>query len=136
MTITTLGKAQNMVHPKTDVASPAEMDTLGLLVLGYTNAEIGRVLGITENAVKCRLRALMAKWEANNRTHLVVRALVRRALEIQIDDEVRAPTATLNRRGDGAPVVVLVDGAHTVQVNLPVGSTTTTWSQTGDVGPR
>lgn len=47
------------------------LEVLPLIAEGYTNARIGRVLGITEDTVKCRCRALFDDIGARDRAHAV-----------------------------------------------------------------
>jgi two-component system NarL family response regulator len=52
-----------------------EMEVLELLVKGRSNKEIGDVLGLTEAAVKFRLKGLFVKLGVQDRTEAVVSAL-------------------------------------------------------------
>ena len=52
-----------------------EMEVLELLVKGRSNKEIGDVLGLTEAAVKFRLKGLFVKLGVKDRTEAVVSAL-------------------------------------------------------------
>jgi DNA-binding NarL/FixJ family response regulator len=52
-----------------------EMEVLGLLVKGRSNKEIGDQLGLTEAAVKFRLKGLFLKLGVQDRTEAVVSAL-------------------------------------------------------------
>lgn len=58
----------------TDVRlSPREIDVLACAALGYRNAEVGHVLGLTESTVKSYLSAAMSKLDASTR-HAAVAA--------------------------------------------------------------
>lgn len=46
-------------------------EVLELLAEGYTNARIARLLGVSENAVRTRVRALYADLGARDRAHAV-----------------------------------------------------------------
>ena len=52
-----------------------EMEVLELLVKGRSNKEIGDALGVTEAAVKFRLKGLFLKLGVQDRTEAVLSAL-------------------------------------------------------------
>jgi two-component system NarL family response regulator len=60
---------------KREDLSPREMEVLELLVRGRSNKEIADVLGLTEAAVKFRLKGLFLKLGVRDRTEAVVSAL-------------------------------------------------------------
>ena len=55
--------------------TPREEQVLRLLVEGLSNREIGARLHLTEGTVKNYVSAIIAKLQANDRTHAVVTAL-------------------------------------------------------------
>jgi two-component system NarL family response regulator len=55
--------------------TPREMEVLELLVKGRSNKEIGDTLGVTEAAVKFRLKGLFLKLGVQDRTEAVISAL-------------------------------------------------------------
>lgn len=55
--------------------TPREEEVLHLLVEGLSNKEIGARLHLTEGTVKNYVSAIIAKLQANDRTHAVVTAL-------------------------------------------------------------
>jgi len=55
--------------------TPREEQVLHLLAEGLSNREIGARLHLTEGTVKNYVSAIIAKLQANDRTHAVVRAL-------------------------------------------------------------
>lgn len=55
--------------------TPREEDVLRLLVEGLSNKEIGARLYLTEGTIKNYVSAIIAKLQANHRTHAVVTAL-------------------------------------------------------------
>jgi DNA-binding NarL/FixJ family response regulator len=55
--------------------TPREEEVLKLLVEGLSNKEIGARLHLTEGTVKNYMSAIIAKLQANDRTHAVVTAL-------------------------------------------------------------
>lgn len=48
-----------------------ETEVLHLIAEGYTDREIGKALYIAENTVKTRVKDILAKLNARNRTHAV-----------------------------------------------------------------
>lgn len=52
--------------------SPKELRTLGLLALGWTDAEIGRTLSIGVDTVKSRQRSIRAKIAAHSRVAMAL----------------------------------------------------------------
>ena len=67
-----------MLEPLT----PREEEVLNLLVEGLPNREIGARLHLTEGTVKNYVSAIIAKLQANDRTHAVVTALRRGLVEL------------------------------------------------------
>jgi len=62
--------------------TPREEEVLLLLVEGLSNREIGARLHLTEGTVKNYVSAIIAKLQANDRTHAVVTALRRGLVEL------------------------------------------------------
>jgi DNA-binding NarL/FixJ family response regulator len=62
--------------------TPREEEVLVLLVEGLSNREIGARLHLTEGTVKNYVSAIIAKLQANDRTHAVVTALRRGLVEL------------------------------------------------------
>ncbi len=62
--------------------TPREEEVLLLLVEGLSNKEIGARLHLTEGTVKNYVSAIIAKLQANDRTHAVVTALRRGLVEL------------------------------------------------------
>ena len=69
---------QAIIEPLT----PREEEVLVLLVEGLSNKEIGARLHLTEGTVKNYVSAIIAKLQANDRTHAVVTALRRGLVEL------------------------------------------------------
>jgi DNA-binding NarL/FixJ family response regulator len=63
--------------------TPREEEVLHLLVEGLSNREIGAQLHLTEGTVKNYVSAIIAKLQANDRTHAVVTALRRGLVELR-----------------------------------------------------
>lgn len=57
-----------------------EIAVLRLVAGGYSNKEIGRTLGISDGTVKNHLTEILAKLEARDRTHAVLKAIAYRFL--------------------------------------------------------
>ena len=70
--------AAAMIEPLT----PREEEVLQLLVEGLSNREIGARLHLTEGTVKNYVSAIIAKLQANDRTHAVVTALRRGLVDL------------------------------------------------------
>jgi LuxR family maltose regulon positive regulatory protein len=68
----------SLVEPLT----PREEEVLQLLAEGLSNKEIGARLHLTEGTVKNYVSAIIAKLQANDRTHAVVTALRRGLVEL------------------------------------------------------
>ncbi len=63
------------------VPSRREVEVLGLVRQGFTNAEIGRLLGISERTAKAHVAALLVKLEASDRAEAVARGFERGLLK-------------------------------------------------------
>jgi DNA-binding NarL/FixJ family response regulator len=66
-----------LAEPGIEPLTPREEEVLHLLVEGLSNKEIGARLHLTEGTVKNYVSAIIAKLQANDRTHAVVTALRR-----------------------------------------------------------
>lgn len=74
--------AQLAVHATDDPLTPAEIDVLRLIAAGNTNKLIGDQLRITEDTVKARVKNILSKLDAHDRTHAVTIALKRGIIEL------------------------------------------------------
>ena len=54
--------------------TPREQDVLRLVIDGYTNREIGKELGVTEDTIKKHMQGILAKLDATSRTSAVAKA--------------------------------------------------------------
>lgn len=63
------------------VVSRREMEVLGLIRQGFTNAEIGRLLGISERTAKAHVASLLVKLDASDRAEAVARGFERGLLK-------------------------------------------------------
>jgi DNA-binding NarL/FixJ family response regulator len=61
--------------------SRRELETLGLVRQGFTNAEIGRLMGVSENTAKAHVKALLSKLQAADRAEAVARGFERGLLK-------------------------------------------------------
>jgi DNA-binding NarL/FixJ family response regulator len=64
-------------HSSQDALTPKEVDVLRLIAEGHANKEIATRLAITEETVKSRVKNILAKLQANDRTHAVTIGLKR-----------------------------------------------------------
>ncbi len=62
--------------------SRRELETLGLVRQGFTNAEIGRLMGVSENTAKAHVKSLLHKLQAADRAEAVARGFERGLLKI------------------------------------------------------
>lgn len=62
--------------------SRRETEVLGLLRQGFTNGEIGRLLGITERTAKAHVAALLLKLNAADRAEAVARGFEKGLLKV------------------------------------------------------
>jgi DNA-binding NarL/FixJ family response regulator len=69
-------------HVGDDAPAPAEIEVLRLIVAGNTNRQIADRLGITEDTVKGRVRSVLSKLGAHDRTHAVTIGLKRGIIEL------------------------------------------------------
>jgi len=69
-------------HVLDDTLTSREIDVLRLIAGGNANKEIGVQLSITEETVKGHVKNILAKLEANDRTHAVTIGLKRGIIEL------------------------------------------------------
>jgi DNA-binding NarL/FixJ family response regulator len=70
-------------HSLDDVLTTAEVEVLRLISQGCGNKEIAARLSATEHSVKSRVKSILAKLEANDRTHAAMIGLKRGIIELQ-----------------------------------------------------
>ena len=56
-------------HATSDALTPAEIDVLRLIAAGHANKQIAHELSITEDSVKGRVKSILSKLGATDRTH-------------------------------------------------------------------
>jgi len=70
-------------HAADDSLTPAEISVLRLIAEGNANKQIAVQLSITEETVKSRVKNILSKLDANDRTQAVTIALKRGIIELQ-----------------------------------------------------
>jgi DNA-binding NarL/FixJ family response regulator len=70
-------------HSMDDVLTMAEVEVLRLISQGCGNKEIAARLSVTEHSVKSRVKSILAKLEANDRTHAAMIGLKRGIISLQ-----------------------------------------------------
>ena len=69
-------------HATDDALTKAEVDVLRLIAAGNANKQIADRLSISEETVKGRVRNILSKLDANDRTHAVTIGLKRGIIEL------------------------------------------------------
>jgi len=69
-------------HATDDALTPAEIDVLRLIAAGNANKQIADLLSVTEETVKGRVRNILSKLGANDRTHAAMIGLKRGIIEL------------------------------------------------------
>ena len=69
-------------HATDEALTPAEVDVLRLIAAGNANKEIAAQLSITEETVKGRVKNILSKLGANDRTHAVTIGLKRGIIDL------------------------------------------------------
>jgi DNA-binding NarL/FixJ family response regulator len=69
-------------HAEDNALTPAEIDVLRLVAAGNANKEIAQQLAITEDAVKGRVKNILLKLSAKDRTHAAMIGLKRGIIEV------------------------------------------------------
>jgi len=69
-------------HATDDTLSKGEVDVLRLIAAGNANKQIADQLNITEDTVKGRIRNVLSKLGANDRTHAAMIGLKRGIIEL------------------------------------------------------
>jgi len=69
-------------HATDDALTPAEISVLRLIAAGNANKQIASQLSITEETVKSRVKCILSKLGANDRTHAAVIGLKRGIIEL------------------------------------------------------
>ena len=69
-------------HATDDALTPAEINVLRLIAAGRANKEIADQLSTTEESVKSRVRSILSKLGASDRTHAAIIALKRGIIEL------------------------------------------------------
>jgi DNA-binding NarL/FixJ family response regulator len=69
-------------HATDDALTPAELSVLRLISAGNANKQIAEQLSITEESVKGRVKSILSKLGANDRTHAAMIGVKRGIIEI------------------------------------------------------
>lgn len=69
-------------HSLDDALTPAEISVLRLIAAGNGNKQIADALSTTEESVKSRVKSILSKLGANDRTHATTIALKRGIIEL------------------------------------------------------
>jgi DNA-binding NarL/FixJ family response regulator len=69
-------------HATDDALTPGEIDVLRLIAGGNANKQIADQLSITEDTVKGRVKNILSKLDANDRTHAAMIGLKRGIIEL------------------------------------------------------
>jgi DNA-binding NarL/FixJ family response regulator/signal transduction histidine kinase/ligand-binding sensor domain-containing protein len=69
-------------HMGDQTLTPAELVVLRLIAEGNANKQIADQLGITEDTVKGRVKSILAKLDANDRTHAAIIGVKRGIIEV------------------------------------------------------
>jgi len=75
--------AELAAHATDDLLTPAEVCVLRLIADGNANKQIAAELSISEETVKSRVKNILSKLGASDRTHAVTTALKRGIIELQ-----------------------------------------------------
>jgi DNA-binding NarL/FixJ family response regulator len=69
-------------HSGEEILTAREIDVLRLIAAGHPNKEIGARLSVTEETVKSRVKNILAKLHANDRTHAAMIGLKRGIIDL------------------------------------------------------
>jgi DNA-binding NarL/FixJ family response regulator len=69
-------------HVSDQALTPAEVVVLRLIAAGNANKEIADELGVTEDTVKGRVKSILSKLDANDRTHAAIIGVKRGIIEL------------------------------------------------------
>ena len=88
-------------HVSDQALTPAEVVVLRLIAAGNANKQIADQLGITEDTVKGRVKSILAKLDANDRTHAAIIGLKRGIIELVDASAAHASPPTLKSHSRG-----------------------------------
>ena len=81
-TLSSEASIQVAEHATDDALTPAEISVLRLIAAGNANKQIADQLSITEESVKGRVKSILSKLGANDRTHAAMIGVKRGIIEI------------------------------------------------------
>jgi DNA-binding NarL/FixJ family response regulator len=70
-------------HATDEALTPGEIDVLRLIAAGNANKQIAHQLAVTEETVKGRVKNILSKLGANDRTHAAMIGIKRGIIEFQ-----------------------------------------------------
>ena len=70
-------------HATADALTAREVDVLRSVARGNANKRVASGLGISEDTVKAHMKSILAKLQANDRTHAVTIALKRGIIDME-----------------------------------------------------
>jgi DNA-binding NarL/FixJ family response regulator len=81
-TISPEASQEIVAHALDDTLTPAEVSVLRLIAAGRANKEIADQLSTTEESVKSRVKSILSKLGASDRTHATTIAVKRGIIEL------------------------------------------------------
>lgn len=69
-------------HATDDALTPSEIDVLRLIAAGNANKQIADMLSVAEETIKGRVKSILSKLNANDRTHAATIGLKRGIIEL------------------------------------------------------
>jgi DNA-binding NarL/FixJ family response regulator len=69
-------------HSTDDALTPGEIDVLRLIATGNANKQIADILSVSEETIKGRVKNILSKLDANDRTHAAMIGLKRGIIEL------------------------------------------------------
>lgn len=69
-------------HAGDEMLTDREVDVLRHIAHGHSNREVGAMLSVTEDTIKARVKSILSKLHARDRTHAVTIALQRGLIQI------------------------------------------------------
>ncbi|MFG6458887.1 response regulator transcription factor [Roseateles sp. BYS96W] len=69
-------------HAGDEMLTDREVEVVRYIALGHSNREVGALLSVTEDTIKARMKSILLKLNARDRTHAVTIALQRGLLQL------------------------------------------------------
>ena len=90
-------------HVSDETLTPAEVVVLRLIAAGNANKQIADQLGVTEDTIKGRVKSILSKLDANDRTHAAIIGLKTRNHRARASSGSAADTVAANPKGSHPP---------------------------------